>query len=174
MKSETPIASRANTNSPLSPSPADDLDYGDFVDSEDQGFYANPKLGRGGFSVVCLARDLKDHTNVALKVLNSLDAASQEYRIHLNIAARAKDCSGIVLGQDTSILQGLRGEHRVLVLPLRGPDFESVLIKSKRLIAVYVSAAKELLQAIISLHNWGLVHRPGLESSSSQLPFHHI
>lgn len=189
MNSEACTASRVDTKSPTSPPLENQVDYGDFVDSEDEGevefasedrgLYANGlfypicigeilhngryqidhKLGRGGFSVVWLARDLRDHKNVALKVLSSSDAAAQEHQEHTKIVARAQDRSRLVLCQDFFTLRGSKGEHHVLVLPLRGPNLSSFLMKSKRPIAVYMLAGKDLLLAVISLHSAGFVHR---------------
>ncbi|KAG8162953.1 hypothetical protein KVR01_007431 [Diaporthe batatas] len=189
MDSEACTASSVDARSPTSPPFKNQLDHGEFVDSEDegevefasedQGLYASGhfypicigetlhngryridhKLGRGGFSVVWLARDLREHKNVALKVLSSSDAAAQEHQIHRKLLDRAQDHSRLVLCQDFFMLQGSKGEHHVLVLPLRGPNLSSYLMKSKRPIAVYMSAAKDLLQAVISLHSAGFVHR---------------
>lgn len=190
MNSEACEPSQVDTKSPPLET---QLDHGDFVDSEDegevefasedQGLYASGlfypicigetlhngryridhKLGRGGFSVVWLARDLRDHKNVALKVLSSSDAAAQEHQKHTKIIACAQDRSRLVLCQDFFTLRGSKGAHHVLVLPLLGPNLSSCLMESKRPIAVYMSAANDLLQAVISLHSAGFVHRGKFE-----------
>ncbi|KAL2285961.1 hypothetical protein FJTKL_07219 [Diaporthe vaccinii] len=167
------------------------LDFGDFVDSDheidieaesedtlqyflgyfypvcigdlfNQRYQVIHKLGRGGFSTVWLAHDLKTLKDVALKVLSSSGDA-KEYETHQYIAQRVQDCSRLVLCQDQLVLSrmdnGVKYQHTVLVLPLRGPSLFTFHIKTKRPLTCSMSAAKQLLQAVSSLHDAGLVHR---------------
>lgn len=163
-------------------------DYGDFVGSDDEfevmdmaegwGKYGNGyfypvcignvlknqfrvdhKLGHGGFSVVWLAHDLKNCKDVALKILHSGRDTDREYETHLEVSLNVRDPSRLVLCQDTFVLKGSHGNHRVLVLPLRGPTLASSLTKASKTIAARMLAMRQLLQAVASLHNASLVHR---------------
>nr|RBQ87700.1 hypothetical protein FVER53263_20384 [Fusarium verticillioides] len=162
------------------------IDEGDFVDSDDEfeveevsenpqryleGLYypicigetlANQyriehKLGHGGFSTVWMAYNILAKKDVALKIMTPEETNNHEYKMQTEIARSIQDTSHLILYENTFILSGSHGEHRVLVLPLQGPNLRDHL--RQKPMAVRMSAAMQLLQAIIHLHDSGIVHR---------------
>ncbi|EEP79444.1 predicted protein [Uncinocarpus reesii 1704] len=112
------------------------------------------KLGHGGFSTVWMAFDLKKQTDVALKILTE-GQGSNEYHMQNEILQNVKDTSRLTLYLDTFVLPG---DHRVLVFPLRSPMLSVITLKAKSM-ATRMSAARQLLQELESLHKAGIVHR---------------
>lgn len=133
------------------------------------------RLGHGGFSTVWMAKDIKGAARpanaVALKVIangnttgttNSKDD-DVEYQMHKLIQASKIDKSHLLLCQDAFTIGGPHGNHRVLVLALAGPSLESLSINPKMRVTAIplkhrMSAAQQLLEAVKSLHQAGLVH----------------
>lgn len=120
------------------------------------------KLGQGGFSTVWLARDIESGKAVALKIMCSSTEAANEYETHLDIKQRVRDRARLVLALDGFLVKIIHDDgklqHQVLVLPLRGPSLMA-LEGTERPLSHRMSAAKHLLQAILSIHDAGLVHR---------------
>mgnify|MGYP001657832168 CR=1 FL=1 len=116
------------------------------------------KLGHGGFSTVWMAYDLQDETDVALKVMCSGESGDSEISIHDEINRNVQDPSHLVTYLATFLLPGNECDHRVLVLPLRGPSMD-FYYRDRIPFASRMSAAKQLLMALESLHKAGIVHR---------------
>lgn len=104
-----------------------------------------------------MAYDLQQRKNVALKINTAGSKGLQEYEMNIEIARLVQDTSRLLLYEDWFCLLGPRGNHTVLVFPLGGPSFGSyykeISMRSR------VSAARQLLQALVSLHGGGFVHR---------------
>ncbi|KAK0111552.1 hypothetical protein ONS95_001903 [Cadophora gregata] len=162
-------------------------DNGDFVDSDEEGdvedesepleryyrgiyypvcigevlagrYRIEHKLGWGGYSTVWMAHDSQCHRDVALKILIPGQKGEYEYQIQNEILQTVGDTSHLVIHQGSFLLPGHGdNQYRVLVLPLLSP---SLGYRVKELpVATRVSAAKQLLIALASLHDVGLVHR---------------
>ncbi|KAK2768171.1 hypothetical protein FQN54_000023 [Arachnomyces sp. PD_36] len=121
------------------------------------------KIGSGGFSAVWMAHDLQDKKDIALKVM-SLRTKSAENELHMQseILRKVSDTSRLVTYSTTFLLprDGNEGQHRVLVYPLMGPCLDITMLMLRKLpMATLMSAAKQLLQALESLHKAGIVHR---------------
>ncbi|KAF8850460.1 kinase domain-containing protein [Acephala macrosclerotiorum] len=169
------------------PQDRDYPDYGEFVDSDEEGdiveefepwerynenlyylvcigkvlagrYRIKHKLGWGGFSTVWMAHDVQDRKDVALKIMVPGEKAEYEYQMQNEIIRTVRDTSHLVTLQGSFLLPGHGGNyHRVLVLPLLIP---SLGFRVKKLpVATRVSAAKQLLVALKGLHDVGLVHR---------------
>lgn len=165
---------------------SDIIDGGDFVDSDDEfeveevsenpqryleGLYypicigetladryrIEQKLGHGGFSTVWMAYDMLAKKDVALKIMTPEESNEHEYKMQTEIARSIHHNSHLILYENTFLLRGLSVDHRVLVLPLQSPNLRDHL--RQKPVAVRMSAAKQLLQAISHLHDSGIVHR---------------
>lgn len=179
----------------------DTPDYGDFVDSDDeweveddaealeryddgmlypicigevlaQTYCIEHKLGHGGFSTVWMAHDLKRRTDVALKITVPGKEGEHEHNMQREIIRNVHVTSNLVISQEVFTLPGPRGNHTVLVFPLRGPSLAHY--KTQRPLvarmAVRMSAAGQLLQALAHLHKGGIVHRGESNWSFIALP----
>jgi serine/threonine protein kinase len=132
----------------------------------EQRYQVLHKLGHGGFSTVWMARDLHNQKDVALKiVMSGIDGYSSgeyEYSMHNLIKERVMDTSSLVLYLSTFYVEGNYGAtHRVFVLPLCGPSFQVTckLNGGLKEIRNHMPAARQLLLALKSLHDAGIVHR---------------
>lgn len=119
------------------------------------------KLGHGGFSTVWMARDLYKKEDIALKIMGLGVTGEHDYHMQNEIRQKVQDTSRLVVYLDTFLLPGRTREgedyHRVLVLPLKGPPL-SVLSVRKLSMSTRMSAAKQLLEALESLHKSGIIH----------------
>lgn len=116
------------------------------------------KLGHGGFSTVWMAYDTSLHKDVALKIMIPGNSGEQEYHMHKEIAQSVSDTSSLLLYEETFILHAPSNiQHRVLVLPLLGPNIRDSRF-SKTPVKIRMSAAVQLLWTLKSLHDGGIVH----------------
>ena len=124
-----------------------------------QRYRVEYKLGHGGFSTVWMAYDLQKKKDVALKIMIPGDAGEREYRIQTEIVQAVPDISILLTHEATFTLRGSQGDHRVLVLPLRGPNLRSHLRQAS--VASRMTVAGQLLKAFANLHKCQIVHRGG-------------
>lgn len=126
------------------------------------------RLGKGAYSVVWLARDLRLNTCVALKVMVAGSVGEREF-LNQQMLKEAPnlDTSHFNLYKDTFLLTSpynVSGKpptifHRALVLPLEGPSLREGWINGfDRSLKSRIAAAKSLLGALRELHQAGFVH----------------
>ena len=77
------------------------------------------------------------------------------------IMSAVQDTSNLVTYLTTFSLPGRKGNHQVLVFPVRGPNFSSVMLNQISM-ANRMSAARQLLKALECLHNANIVHNSEL------------
>lgn len=172
--------------SPAAEGPGEGIDSGSFVSSDDEGdvlaecepveryseglyypicigdilagrYRVVHKLGWGGFSTVWMAHDLKLEKLVALKIGVVGTSGEEELVAQKEIIRSVKDKSRILTFLDTFSLSGVKGTHRVMVFPLRGPSLGYGLAKVD--FKTRMNAAKQLLLALKSLHDADIVVR---------------
>jgi serine/threonine protein kinase len=115
------------------------------------------KLRHDDFSTVWLARDIKQKRDVALKIMIPGDAGDYECSMQKKIMNTVQDTSNLVTYLTSFSLPGYRGNHQVLVFPVRGPNFRSVMLNQISMVN-RMSAARQLLKALECLHNANIVH----------------
>ncbi|KAN0069697.1 kinase domain containing protein [Elaphomyces granulatus] len=99
-----------------------------------------------------------DHqTFVALKIMIPGDAGDYECSMQKKIMNTVQDTSNLVTYLTSFSLPGYRGNHQVLVFPVRGPNFRSVMLNQISMVN-RMSAARQLLKALECLHNANIVH----------------
>jgi hypothetical protein len=125
----------------------------------DQRYRIDHKISHGGSSTVWLAHDLLDERDVALKIMVSGVFGERELYIQDEICRDVKDTSPLIVYLGTFVLHGEDGcHHRVLIFPLQGECLISLNVKKKSM-CTRMYAAKQLLEALKSLHEAGIVHR---------------
>jgi hypothetical protein len=121
------------------------------------------KLGHGGFSVVWMAHDMLNNRDVALKIMMPGRSGEQELKQN-DIIRAVSDTSRLLIYQDTFLVAGPHSNHRVLVLPLQGPNIRDHV--REKPITARMLAAKQLLQGLRALHNGGIIHCGRLSQAS--------
>ncbi|KAH7142795.1 hypothetical protein B0J13DRAFT_526244 [Dactylonectria estremocensis] len=166
-----PGAIEATTSGPIYNSTVDDR--GDFVDSEYEAYIEelventnlypegllypicigeivanryriDDKLGHGSFSTVWMAYDTARKMDVALEIMMLGESAKREYRMQDEIVRTVPDITHLLTYNDIFFLHSPHGDHRVLVFPLQGPNFQDYPRKD---------------QLPPCLHDGGIVHR---------------
>ncbi|KAI8944767.1 kinase-like domain-containing protein [Xylaria longipes] len=116
------------------------------------------KLGYGGFSTVWMAHDIQNDKAVALKTLVSGKDGEAEFLAQSTVCRIVGSAPHIVTYRSTFEVSGRgSGRHHVLVMPLLGPNLETRLREAS--MAARMSAARQLLIALKTLHQAGIVHR---------------
>ncbi|KAN0077553.1 Protein kinase-like domain containing protein [Elaphomyces granulatus] len=115
------------------------------------------KLGHGEFATVWLARDIKNEKDVTLKIM--IRGNEDEYNMQQEImrTVPVQDTSNFLTYLTTFSLTVCNCYHRVLVFPVWGPSLSPPLLEQLSM-ASRMSAARQLLKALESLHNAGFVH----------------
>ena len=118
------------------------------------------KLGFCGGSTVWMAHDLQDGRDVALKVMASGEWGENETRMQHELVRNVQDTSHLVVSLVSFMLcRDDNGDgHCVLVFPLMGPCVSSLFLENIPM-ATRMSAARQLLETLETLHNAGVVHR---------------
>lgn len=155
------------------PDPADSkgalcpICIGDIIHYPEGRYEIVHRLGKGAYSVVWLARDLKRNVCVAFKVMVAGSIGEKEFlNQHLPKKALHRDIPSLNVYKDTFLLPSpynTTGEpptifHRVLILPLEGPSLREGLLHFDRSLRSRMAAAKSLLEALRDLHQAGFVH----------------
>lgn len=125
------------------------------------------KLGHGGFSAVWMAYDIHDRMSVALKIMTPGEAAEREFSVQDELRRALRDTRHFLLYTNAFLLDGPGMKYRVLVLPLQGPCLRGHVLRAR--VMTRMSAAKQLLQSLKSLHDAGFVHRGKKRSSRLQV-----
>ncbi|KAK2601386.1 hypothetical protein N8I77_010841 [Diaporthe amygdali] len=151
---------------------------GDIIHYPDGRYEIVHRLGKGAYSVVWLARDLKRNICVALKVMVAGSIGEKEFlNQHMLKKALHLDTSRLNLYKDTFLLPSpynATGKpptmfHRVLVLPLEGPSLSEGLVQFDRSLRSRMAAAKSLLETLRDLHQAGFVHSGKLWDSNIKI-----
>jgi serine/threonine protein kinase len=90
------------------------------------------KLGYGESSTVWLARDIFGERDVALKIMIPGKEGEDEYSMQMEILSTVQDISHLVTCLTAFSLPGRsdKGNHRVLVFPVRGPNFNDTFSRA--------------------------------------------
>lgn len=140
---------------------------GDIIQHPQGRYRIVHRLGNGAYSVVWLARDLKQNICVAFKVMVAGSIGEKEFsNQHMLKTAPQLDTSHLNLYKDTFLLPSPYNPtgkpptifHRVLVLPLEGSSLREPEIALNRSLRSRMAAAKSLLQTLRDLHQAGFVH----------------
>lgn len=140
---------------------------GDIIHHPEGRYQILHRLGKGAYSVVWLARDLKQNICFAFKVMVAGSIGEKEFlNQHLLKKAPQLRSSRLNLYKDTFLLPSpynATGKpptvfHRVLILPLEGPSLSEGQVEFDRSLRSRMAAAKSLLQTLRDLHQAGFVH----------------
>lgn len=139
---------------------------GDVIETRTQGaneiheqYRIVHRLGHGSSSIVWLAHETKHGKTFALKIMSTgggKGSRKRDYRMQKAIKESSIGKTHLLLYKDTFTLQEPTQAHLALVLPPAGPHLQ--ILGHKRSIKCRMSAAKQLLEALRSLHQAGIVH----------------
>lgn len=139
---------------------------GDVIETRTQGvehvlerYRIVHRLGHGSSSIVWLAHETEHRKTVALKIMNAGDSTKyrkREYYMQKAIKESGVDKTHILLYENWFTLKGPTQNHLVLVLQATGPSLYT--FGHDQSIKCRMSAAKQSLEALRSLHQVGLVH----------------
>ena len=118
------------------------------------------KIRHDDISTVWLARDIKKKRDVALKIMVSGDQGDYERGMQKKImSAVQEETHNLVTYLAAFSLPGRKGtnNHQVLVFPVLGPNFSSVMLNQISM-TNRMAAAWQLLKALECLHNAKIVH----------------
>jgi len=116
------------------------------------------KLGHGGFSTVWMANDVHENKAVALKILVSGKDGETEFLAQRKIKRLVGYAPHILTYSDVFDVPGLGTDHHhILVMPLLGPNLDTHFREAS--MTARMSAAKQLLVALDTVHKAGMVHR---------------
>ncbi|KAF5536633.1 CMGC kinase [Fusarium mexicanum] len=115
------------------------------------------KLGHGAFSTVWMAQDMVEHKDVALKILMLGGSDERDYHVQSEIIGSAEDLTYLLVYHETFLLLSPHGKHRVFVLPIQGPNLRNHP-PTKRPFATRMRFAVQLLNALKTLHDAGIIH----------------
>lgn len=127
-----------------------------------QRYRIDHKLGQGGFSPAWMAYDLETKSDVGVKDLASRENLGEhEVDMQEEIRKNVQDTSHLVTSLESFFLPvpGDKRSHRVLVFPLKGRALGSIHVNKTLSMSTRMSPARQLLKALESLHNAGIVHR---------------
>lgn len=105
-----------------------------------------------------MAYDKNEQRNVALKIVAAGIAGDHECKIQEELGPAVQDTPSLLTSSRNFHLPGKSDEHRVIVLPLRGPSLASGFLY-EMCHNMRMSAAKAVLLGLQKMHSIGFVHR---------------
>ncbi|KAI9787046.1 MAG: hypothetical protein M1816_007717 [Peltula sp. TS41687] len=116
------------------------------------------KLGHGGFATIWLARDLKGHRYVAVKILMA-DVSTHELIFLSYLRDKGANHPNIMSLQDAFTVKGPNGLHQCLVLECVGPSLRRIAYSKCRLSgSTRRKVAGQVAEGVAYLHSTGICH----------------
>lgn len=124
----------------------------------DQRYRIEHKLGHGGYSTVWMAYDMQTKCDVALKIHVPGSEGENELNMQNEIILIVQDTSNLLTYKNSFYVRDYDSQnHLVLVFPVWGPSLGSCFRQMST--SARMSATKQLLKALESLHGGGIVQR---------------